>query len=755
EERAARLAVAGALSGAGRDAMLASAALLAARADPDRPPPLVTGATPEIRLANLELGPPGCDPRRRAAVLLEVDGVLGDEAALDATALAGWSFFASAALDAARAAFEKVVTARPDDLAAWEGLRACAERTGDVPLRIRAAAELGTRCVDDARAAKFWEEAALLSLEMGDQGTTDHALEESFARDASRPVAFDKLFRRVRERKDNDKLLALVTRRLEVTDDPAEIQKLFWEQARVLREGGDQEGALKALEHVTMLDPDHVGALALLGEINIRRGNFEEAATSLARLARLDAAPDKNRVTAGIAAVDLYEKRLGRLDEARDVLLALHRAKLSNLPVRERLARAAAKTGSWKEATEILQELMLERPDPEGRMEAARLAMAIHRDRLKTPQDAAAAIVKLLDEDPGDGEALDLLLQTRHPEDVRTRLLRNAKAKLLAQLAVKPADATSVRRLVNVARATNDEALQQAGIGVLSALGAADMAAEQTFVQLTARKARTPQVALSEATMRTMLAPGDGGPVADLFAALGPTLAEALGPSLASCGVGRRDRIDPRSGLALRNEIAAWAGAFGIEEFDLYVGGKEPLDVQGVPGEPPALVVGPSIKAPLSPIIRARVARELVAMARGTSIVRSRDDVTIAAIAVAACNLVDVPVDHPPYAVLAEVERLIGKAIARKTKKAIADVCRAVVSGRADARAWSKSALASHDRVAVVASGDPSVVLGDLLNVPAERLAQAAPGNTRAEELLRFVLSPQYLELRRALGLES
>src|ERR1019366_4115240 len=164
----------------------------------------------------------------------------GDDSALDATALAGWSLFASAALDAARTAFEKVVAARPGDLASWEGLRACAERTGDVPLRIRAASELGTRCLDDRRAAKFWEEAALLSLELGDQGTTDRALEESFARDAGRPVAF---------------------------------QKLFWEQARVLREGGDQEAALKALEHVTMLDPDHVGALALLGEINIRRGN--------------------------------------------------------------------------------------------------------------------------------------------------------------------------------------------------------------------------------------------------------------------------------------------------------------------------------------------------------------------------------------------------------------------------------------------------------------------------------------------------
>ena len=755
EERIARLAVAEALSGDARDAMLASAALLAARIDPETPIPFVDGGSVRARLVNLELAPPGCDPRRRAAALQEIDGVLGEDAAIDAVSLSGWSLLATAQVDLARAAFEKAARVRPGDLAAWEGLRACAEASGDARLRVRATSELGARCHSDGRAAAFWEEAALMSLDLGDEEAAEQALEACFARDANRPVAFDKLFRRVRARKDNARLLQLVSRRLEVTDDPIEIQKLFWEQARVLREDGDQDGALKALEHVTMLDPDHVGALALLGEINIRRGNFEEAAAALARLARLETAPAKNRVTAGIAAVDLYENKLGRFDVALEVLLSLHRAKLSNLRVRERLARAAARTGSWKDATDILQELMHERPEAEGRIEAARLAMAIHRDRLGNPQDGALAIVKLLEEEPGDGEALDMLLQTAHPDDVRERLLLGAKSALLAILERRPTDLPSVRRLVKVTRALKDDGLQQAALGVLASLGAADAAAEQAFAQIASRKSRTPQVTVSASTLKAILAPGDEGPLADLFALLGPTIAEALGPNLASCGVGRRDRIDPRSGLALRNEIASWAGAFGIREFELYVGGKEPLDVQGIPGEPPALVVGPSIKAPLSPVIRARVARELVAMSRGTTIARSRDDVTIAAIVVAACRITEVHIDHPPYAVLAEIERLVGKAIARKTRKAIADPCRAIVSGRAEPRAWTRRVLASHDRVAVIASGDPAVVLCEVLGVPIERLGQAVNGNVRAEELLRFVLSPQYLQLRRALELEG
>jgi hypothetical protein len=755
EERRALLAIASTLSAEGREEVLASAALLKAEIDRDEPVPLVLGSSPAVRLANLELAPPGCDPRRRATALGDLDGALGEDAAADAASLSGWTWLTAGGSATARDAFDRATTRRPSDLAAWEGLRACAEKDGDRALLARAAAELGSRCNDPQRGAAFWEQAALVWLELGDEANADRALEASFARDANRGVAFDKLFRRVRARKDNDHLLAIVARRLEVTDEPSEIQKLFWEQARVLREKGDQDGALTALEHVTMLDPDHVGALALLGEINIRRGLFADAAVSLTRLATLETAPAKSRVTAGVAAVDLYEKKLEKPEAALAILLALHRAKLSSLPVRERLARAAARTGSWNEATSILEELMHERPEAEGRVEAARLAMAIHRDRLQNRQGAAAAVVKLLEEEPTDGDALDMLLETEHPNDVRQRLLQNARRELVKHLEARPYDLGPIRRLVKVANAQRDAALHQAGLGALLALGAGDTATEQAFAQLSSKKERTPQVAASVNTLRAILASGDDGPVAELFELLGPTLSEALGPTLQACGVGRRDKVDPRSGLALRNEIAAWAGAFGVREFDLYVGGPDPHLVQGIPGDPPVLVVGAGVNAPLAPLARGRIARELLAIVRGTTVARSRDETAIAAIVVAACRLAEVPIEHPAYAVLPEIERQIGKAIARKIRKLLPDVCRSIASRNVDARAWHRRALASQDRMATIASGDPAVVLSDVLRVPLDRLAAAVKGSPRAEELLRFVLSESYLELRRSLGLEG
>ncbi len=753
EERAARHAVARLLKGEAREAMAASAALVDVR-DASRQP-FVGGDSAAVHLANLELAPPGCDPRRRATALVEIGGALGDDAQNDSLGLAAWSALAAGDTAAALAAWEKVVSIRAEDLAAWEGLRTCGEITSNRDLRARAAAELGARCSDDRRGAALWEEAALLWLELNQGDRAETALDASFDRDPTRPVAFDKLFRRVRERKDGDKLLALVARRLDVCDEPVEIAKLFWEQARVLREKGDQDGALKALEHVVMLEPDHVGALALTGEIALKRGLYEEAATALSRLSTLDAAPAKNRVTAGVAAVDIFENKLDRFDKALEVLVALHKAKLSTLPVRERLARAAARTGSWTAATSILEELMHERPEADGRIEAARLAMAIHRDRLNDVSGARAAIVKLLQEAPTDGEAIDMLLATEHAADVKQKLLKNARVELLSKVAARPTDATSVRRLAKVARALGDEGIQHAALSVTAVLSSSDPATEQALAQLAAKKPRVPQIAVTQALFRAVLAPGDEGPVADLFVILGPTLAEALGPSLQACGVTKKDKVDPRSGLALRNEIASWAGSFGIAQFDLYVGGKDPLGVQGIPGETPAIVVGAGVNAPLAPALRARVARELLAIVRGTTVARSRDDITIAAIVVAACHIAEVKVDHPPYAVLAEVEKLVSKAIARKTKKLLPDVCKAIIAGGTDARAWSKRALMSQNRIAVIASGDVGTVLLDVLGESPERLAQVAKVDARAEELMRFVLSPAYLEIRRSFGLEG
>ncbi|HEY3255711.1 MAG TPA: tetratricopeptide repeat protein, partial [Polyangiaceae bacterium] len=288
----------------------ASAALVALLSGQDLPKSL-SSELPAAKLANLELAAPGSDPRRRAHALLDVGLHLGEESVGVLTALAGYNQLAYGDASGALESFQKVVEAHPEELLGWEGLRTAAEAVGDRGTLAEACAALGDAVSDASEGSEFWENAALILLdEFKDATRGEFALSRAVERDVRRFTAFDRLFRMVRERKDGPRLLELVARRLEVAEDPEEIAKLFWERARVLRAAGDREGALSALENVRLLEPEHVGALALSGEVYITLGRFAEAAENLARLAALDDAPPQQRLVSGIAAVDLYENKL-------------------------------------------------------------------------------------------------------------------------------------------------------------------------------------------------------------------------------------------------------------------------------------------------------------------------------------------------------------------------------------------------------------------------------------------------------------
>jgi hypothetical protein len=758
QEVDARRALGNLLTDEAKEAMLAGAILLEHVIDREASPEFVAGTSHAVRLANLEVAPPGQAPARRALALSELGGAMGDEAESDALGMAAWAALQSGNAPQAIELLRTATQSRADSLASWEGLRAAAHAAGDAEVFAVACEQLGARCASDPRGAAFWEQAGLTwSKLQGYEARAETALEASLGRDPSRPVAFDRLFRKVRERKDPDRLLALIDLRLGFVTDDGELGKLRWEQARARREKGDPEGAMEALTHVTALEPDHVGALALTGEIYLRKGMFAEAADALARLSRVAGAPAKDRLTAGVAAVGVYENKLGRHDLALGVLVDLHQAQLSNLAVRERLARAAARTGAWARATAILEELMRERPERSGRIEAARLAMAIYRDRLQTPGSATAAIGKLLSEAPTDGEAIDMLLGLDDAQDRKRAqpMLAAARSALLGEVRERPGNPEQHKRLGRVAAWLGDTFLEHAALSAACSTQAPDGSTEARLATLLAGKPRTPTAPLSPELVRAICAPGDEGPMAQLFQALGPTIGEALGPTVAALGVGKKDRIDARSGLAVRTEIGAWAQAFGIGNFELYVGGRDPLGVVAVAQDPVAIVIGAQVNAPLSPALRGKVARELFALLRGTSIVRSRDDATLGAVVLAAAQEVKVQLPIPRNAALADVEKAVHKAIGRKVRAAIEPICRMLAQGPVDLRAFAERARMTQLRMATVAAGDASVVLTDLFQATPEQAAAMAREDLRAEELLRFLLSDAFFDQRRALGLEG
>lgn len=753
-EIAARRAIARQLEGDASAAMEASASAIALIDSPASPQRFIQADTPAARLMNLEIAGAGCDPRRRSAALHALGDVLGDDAQLDAIGIAGWSELCAGEYEKALASFSMVVEHRPDDVIAWEGVRSGAEALGDHVQAALACAQLGSLCADHQRGATFWEQAGLILLEKTDaHDDAEIAFDRAFERDPRRAVAFDKLFRRVRSRNEDDRLLAIINKRLEVVEDEQETLKLFWERARVLRKKGDVDAALAALEDVTMLEPDHVGALALAGEIQIAKHAFDKAAPLLARLAEVEQAPKQQRLMSGVAAADLYEGKLQKPEKALEVLAIMHKAGLSTQPIRERLAKVAAKVGAWDQATSILEQLMREREKKDGRIEAARLAMAIYTDKLRKPLRAEAAVAKLLEEAPDDSEAVDLVLTTGFDASFRSRALGRAKSTIVHTLAQNPCDAGRVALLSKIANAGQDLTLRQATLGTLVSLGRNDAGIEAELERLDAQMAARPQIMLDAAALAEIADPEDNGAIPELFVAIAETISLALGPSLASLGVTKKDRVDPRGAPPLRVAIAEWTGAVGIAEWELYVGGTDPNGVNGVAGEEPAIVVGANIKPPLSPAARSAIAREVFALRRGITSLRHRDDATVASLVVAALQEAGIGVPSPTYAIFSEVQRSFRKEISRKVKKVLPEVAQRVGASRQDATAWAQAARRSIDRMAMIAAGDVSLVLSDVLATPREKLGARVPSNDRAKRLLGFVLSPSYLELRKKLGM--
>lgn len=743
------------LHGTARSAFETSAALMNLLLGQTARPQL-NGNDAASRFAALELAPPGSDPRRRASALGHAAELFGEENQSLVTALAGYNLLALGELTSAEQAFKVAATQSPEDVFVWEGLRSVAEASKNRGLLAEAYAGLGDSVADAAQGALYWEKTSLILLdELGELELGEHALTRAITRDISRTRSFDRLFRIVRERKDHPRLLALIEARLDATDDVDELSKLFWERARAFRTLKQLPLALTALESVQMLEPDHVGALALAGEIFMSEGDFGKAAENLAKLSALRNAPAPQRLMSGVAAVDIYENKLHDPLQALAVLAQLYRSGQSTLPVRERLARAATSAGAWVEALDVLEDLSKERETSQQRAEAARLCMVISRDKLGATERTEQAALRLLAEEPADPEALDLVISRRHPDREQTKaLVSRSLGPVIDWVQSDPLDAERLKLLFRLANVLENTPLSQATVGALAALGESSPDLDAALLELSAERILSPRLAMDADSVPDLLDPNDNGALAELMREAMPSFAEILGPTLQSFGIHKKQRVEPRLGLPIRNEIAAWAGALGLGEFDLYIGGEEPDAVRGLVGDTPALLVGTAVVSPLSPAHRQAVARELFALKQGTSILRSREPADIAALIEATGQVFGVSLEGPSYAMTAEFVRLLSRGLGRKAKKTLPPLVERVRAESQDPLVWIAGALSSMDRVAALASGDVSWVIAKEPSARRKRLT-SPEDRARLGRLLSFVLGPRYLELRKELGLEA
>jgi hypothetical protein len=310
-----------------------------------------------------------------------------------------------------------------------------------------------------------------------------------------------------------------------------------------------------------------------------------------------------------------------------------------------------------------------------------------------------------------------------------------------------------MQRLAEIARHLNDAPLRQVTLGAVVALGGGTPQILAELEALERRVGRTPQIAVDDRVVQILRDPDDQGPLADLFALLSGTITLSVGPGLSALGVSKKERVRPQDGLPVRNEVAAWMGALGLGEFDLYVGGRHPGGIHAVPGDPPSLVVGDQVRSPLGANERQSLARELLALRLGTNVLAHRDISDVAALVVAACHIGGVSLGGPAYALVGEFERLLSKEMPWKVKKALPEITGAIAGSQLDPVLFIGAAQSSLDRMATVATGDVSFVLSSLSGGRRGEARATEEGRARATRLLSFVLSDTFFEVRDKLGM--
>lgn len=629
-----------------------------------------------------------------------------------------------------------LIDADPTDVASADALRVAAREARRWPLVVRACDLLAERATGELR-AQLLEEAAAVSMdELDDDEGAEQRCRRALAIDPAREIAYARLHDLLAERGDDAALLDLVTTRLDVFDDPEQLAPLLYEQARLFRGLGHVDEALAAIDNLLLLEPEHVGGLALQVEIHVQRERFEDAVGALRALAAASSAPPAQRRIARLGAAEFLEKKLGDLEGALTELAAIVDMGLADGVVFARMAGLAERAGRLDDAIRWHGEAAARASRPEQRAAAHRKLGELAR-RQGRLDDAAAAYRAALDAQPDDVEAAEALAEIPVAGDVEERIRAVSVALRDGTYPVRVEHLVKIER---VARLVGDWALSSAAQDAIRVLEGVP----STPAPLDPSRLRSPDEARLGLALRLQGEPGE-----DLMRLLVEVLDELEPASPSSFGANSKD-LRARGADAALDLVHALAGQLEAAG-DVYVvdGG---LFVGAMRDERPFYVVGRALRAPhaiayqtafFAAGIRAGLAPIVVRLARSGPAAVSTAFFALAAAAGAPVPGADLRADG-----LADLAKAFSKGISRRARR-VADAA-GRVGDAAAVEALVHRIHAGCVRVAVLASGDLGRGLGALTGGSAR--AEAVAASEAASQLVREWLDDDVIAARIACG---
>jgi predicted Zn-dependent protease len=695
------------------------------------------------------------DPGERADALGRWLAHAGPMSASALRAARARALVAAGRSDEACELLESILREEPDDLASWEALRVAArdaERWEDV---VRACDHLAG-VVDGEYRAMLLEEAAAVwmdHLERDDEA--EKRLRDVLAIDGTRAVAYDRLHDLLVDRGDETALLALVKSRADGTDDPEQLAPLLYEMARLHRSLGQREEALAALDNLLVLEPEHVGGLALLVELQVQRESWKDAVRALRMLANVPDVPVSQRRIARLGAADFLEKKLGDLGGALDELARIEELGLADCALFERMADLAERAGRVDDALAALAKAADAAPEPALRAAIERRAGRMWDERKGDEVQAIAAYRRALEAVPTDvlaGSALTALLVG----EARTEHVQRFESAVRAALEPDPTEPDLLRALATAAEWRQDRALRDAVLGALVATDTATPEERERLLGDTEVLRRLVSSAhrLSDARLAEIAAPGFEGPVLEIARLAAETLIDMDRLEPAQFGLGRGDLVNPRAMPPVAQELLAIASLLGAPPGDVYIGGRDPQLMVAIPSYKgrPAWLLGTGIAAPLVTMRRFEVGRWATGLRLGLGpyVGRGPEASATALFAVIAAAGTPLPAGEGRTG-LADATRAASKVISRRVRKALPELVAKIGGGGAPIVDFAFAAHATLARGGLLVAGDLPSVIGWMVGGAPDRDRIREHGG--ALDLLRFWISSSALAARRELGL--
>lgn len=643
---------------------------------------------------------------------------------------------------------QRAIDAQPDDLVSWEAMRVAARDASDWPRVAEACDHLAIVLGEGPFYCELVEESAAVRMDyLGDDDGARQRLMRLFESEPGRAKAYHRLHDLLQEAGDTHGLSQLVSRRISAIDDSDELERLFYEQARLHRSHGKLQDALLSLENLSMLNEGHVGGIALAIEINVALEQWDEAVGALRALAAADV-PNKQRRIALLGAADFLERKKGDSTAALTELRRIEQLGLADNALYVRMADVALRAGQSEEAVRTL----LNAADQYGGSERAHLlrrAGSVQREDLGDEGGALLSYRQALSIEPTNMESAEAVAVLLPAGEMRHAHATQFAESVRAALKTSTINLVELQKLQSAAEWLDDRVMREAVLEVIEVLGLDDT---QPHTTTEVQRPMPKRQLTHEEILGLRVAPAAA--CAELASAAEETLAAMEGLELGTLGVTRRDTVskDDRVREVLENACAA----YGIPMGEVYRGGSSPERVLAVPGKRDRTdwVLGSKIQGTIGATHIFEVGRQAYAAYARIRSFSPHGPVKGATMLFAACGAAGraLPAGEGRPGVNEWTRAAEGAMSRRGRKSIVAAVTKAQASGEVDVEQFLAGAEHSMNRTGLLFSQNIRVALESVLaSAPStERLLRSAD----ALDVVHTWLSPTFIDLRKKLGLK-